>query len=65
MDERTGASIAYQAVHFELDKALDKLTQPQRELFAKVYPHVTEANVNVAFDLVQRTLRKNEREGRS
>lgn len=55
---KSAAQIAYEAVRTVMDSNAKHLTQPQKDLFERVYPQVTEANVKAAFDLVQRTLKK-------
>lgn len=58
---KSASQIAFAAVNAQLEMALYLLRPDQQDLFHRVYPTVSEANVNAAYDLVKRSLEKNER----
>lgn len=60
----SAADIGNAAIREAVQTGLEKCTQPQRDFFVRIYPVLPDSKLAEAYDLIERTLRKNG-EGRS
>jgi len=55
----TAADIGNAAIRDAVQAGLAQCTQAQRDLFDRIYPGLPDSKLAEAYDLIQRTLRKN------
>ena len=55
----TAAEIGNAAIREAVESGLAECTEPQQALFHRIYPNLSDSELSEAYDLIQRTLRKN------